>query len=212
MTVEPLGEAALILRDLPIPAPVAAHQLRGAWPGIEDVVPVFDEIGIYFEAGASLPTAPEIEDRLYGTARPIAAKTHLIPVCYELADDEAQVARMLGLPFEQIVQAHASLAYECRAIGFCPGFAYLTELPPSIAGLPRMASPRLRVEPGSVALAGNMTAVYPLVRPGGWWIIGRTPLTLVDEEQNYFPIRVGDSVRFSPIAKAEFEARRGERL
>ena len=131
------------------------------------------------------------------------------PVLYD-GEDLAEVVRRTGVAEEDFVAFHAG-EYDCRAVGFCPGFAYLGPLNPAI-DLPRRESPRPRVAAGSVAIAAGMTAVYPLERPGGWWIVGRTPLTLVDEADGYFPFRAGDRVRFVAIDAAEFERRRGERL
>ena len=96
--------------------------------------------------------------------------------------------------------------------GFCPGFPYLGYLPDELCGVPRLASPRVRVEPGSVGLTGRQTGLYPLARPGGWNLIGRTPLTVVDVAAGYFPIRPGDRVRFRPVARAEYNTLAGERL
>ena len=98
------------------------------------------------------------------------------------------------------------------AIGFVPGFPYLGYLPAELCGVGRLPSPRLRVEPGSVGLTGKQTGIYPLPRPGGWNILGRTPLTLVDVADGYFPLRVGDRVRFSRIDEAEYHRREGERI
>lgn len=113
---------------------------------------------------------------------------------------------------ESLIEIHSSRTYRCYAIGFCPGFPYLGYLDDRIARLPRRSSPRIRVEPGSVAITGRQTGIYPLERPGGWWLIGQTPLTLVDEESGYFPIESGDEVRFSAIGVDEFARLRGARL
>jgi len=78
--------------------------------------------------------------------------------------------------------------------------------------VPRLASPRLRVEAGSVGLTGKQTGIYTEERPGGWNIVGRTPLELVNVQGGYFPLRTGDQVRFERIGVEEFERRRGERL
>ena len=93
-----------------------------------------------------------------------------------------------------------------------PGFPYLGYLPEKLCGVPRLNSPRIRVEPGSVGLTGRQTGIYPLPRPGGWNLIGRTPLTLVDVADGYFPLRVGDRVRFSRIESSEYERLYGMRL
>jgi len=81
-----------------------------------------------------------------------------------------------------------------------------------LCGVGRLASPRMRVEPGSVGLTGRQTGIYPLARPGGWNIIGRTPLVIVDVAASFFPLRVGDTVRFTRIDEAEFRKLEGERL
>ncbi len=205
MRVDPLGESAFILRDLPCPAPVAAARLHGV-AGVVEAYAAFDTVGVVFDE-------PPSEDALQaalsfeGPVEP--GRDHVVPVLYD-GEDLPEVAARTGLSPEEVARLHAR-EYECRAVGFCPGFAYLAPLPKEI-DLPRRDSPRPRVPPGSVALAAGMTAVYPLERPGGWWLIGRTPLTLVDEADGYFPIRAGDRVRFTPIAPEDFEALNAQRL
>jgi inhibitor of KinA len=126
--------------------------------------------------------------------------------------DLARVAEHTGLDPEEVIRRHAAAEYTVYAVGFCPGFPYLGYLPPALAGVPRLSAPRLRVEPGSVGLTGRQTGVYPLARPGGWNLIGRTPLVLADPADGYFPLCVGDRVRFRRIGAAEFRRRQGERL
>src|SRR5207248_6982951 len=135
-----------------------------------------------------------------------------IPCCYERGPDLDRVARHTGRTAEEVVELHAGAEYTVYAIGFSPGFPYLGYLPEALCGLPRLPAPRLRVEPGSVGLTGRQTGVYPLERPGGWNLIGRTPLVLADPAAGYFPLRVGDRVRFRRIDEAEFRRRAGERL
>src|SRR5262249_31848444 len=125
-------------------------------------------------------------------------KTHLIPVLYD-GEDLADVAAQLGLSEGDVMGLHCGQEYMCFAVGFCPGFPYLGWLPEKLQGIPRMATPRTRTVPGSVGITGKQTAIYPSERPGGWRIIGRTPLTLVDVDDNYFPIRAGDLVSFEPL-------------
>lgn len=164
----------------------------------------FDAVGVVLEGEVDFSAV------LDGAVDPPAGTLHTIPVLYD-GEDLHEVASRCGAKPERIVELHAQ-EYDCRAIGFCPGFAYLAPLPEPLASLPRRDSPRPRVAPGSVALAAGMTAVYPLERPGGWWLIGRTPLTLVDEADDYFPLHAGDRVRFVAIGPDEFERRKGERL
>src|SRR5205814_3381261 len=112
----------------------------------------------------------------------------------------------------EVVRLHAGTEYTVYAIGFCPGFPYLGYLPAALAGVPRLATPRLRVEPGSVGLTGRQTGIYTEARPGGWNLIGRTPLELVNVADGYFPLRTGDRVRFIRIDEAEFRRLQGRRL
>ena len=111
-----------------------------------------------------------------------------------------------------MIAIHSSLDYDVFAVGFLPGFPYAGYLPPALSGLPRRDSPRLQVPAGSVAIAGRQTAVYPRQSPGGWHLLGTTPLSIVQVEAGYFPIQAGDRIRFQPISAGEFEARRDERL
>jgi inhibitor of KinA len=98
------------------------------------------------------------------------------------------------------------------AIGFCPGFPYLGYLPSALSGVPRLETPRVRLERGSVGLTGRQTGIYTEPRPGGWNIIGRTPFELVNVADGYFPLRTGDRVQFTRIDEREFRRLEGQRL
>jgi inhibitor of KinA len=137
---------------------------------------------------------------------------HVIPCCYEFGLDFARIQEHTGLSQEEAIQLHVASEYVVYAIGFCPGFPYLGYLPPKLAGVPRLESPRLKVEEGSVALTGRQTGIYTEARPGGWNIVGRTPLQLVDVRDEYFPLRTGDRVQFRRIDEREFDELNGERL
>jgi KipI family sensor histidine kinase inhibitor len=102
-----------------------------------------------------------------------------IPVCYggDFGPDLADVAASHGITAEQVIELHAAGSYEVFFLGFAPGFAYLAGLPKALS-TPRLAVPRKKVPRGSVGIAGNQTAVYPLETPGGWRLIGRTPLAM----------------------------------
>jgi KipI family sensor histidine kinase inhibitor len=134
-----------------------------------------------------------------------------IPVLYD-GEDLPEVAGRLGLTADEVVGLHSGRDYQVLAIGFLPGFPYAGYLPEPLAGLPRRDSPRVRVPAGSVAITGNQTGIYPSESPGGWHLIGRTPLRIVDLESGHFPIRAGDRILFEPIGRPEFEARAGELL
>jgi len=144
-----------------------------------------------------------------GHARPLAGETACptkerlveIPVRYggECGPDLEDVARHAGLPPERVVELHASASYLVCFLGFSPGFPYLDGLPPELA-TPRLPSPRKRVPAGSVAIGGSQAGVYPMDSPGGWRIIGRTPLALFDAQASPPALlAMGDRVRFVPI-------------
>jgi inhibitor of KinA len=129
-----------------------------------------------------------------------------IPVCYggEFGPDLTEVAALHGLTPERIIELHISQIYHAYFLGFAPGFAYLGDLPEKLA-TPRLATPRKTVTPGSVAIAGKQTAIYPLATPGGWRLLGRTPLEVFRTDRSPMGlISVGDEVRFFPISAAEF--------
>jgi len=213
MIIERLGDAAFILRDLAGPAYAVAEAIADLHdPRIEDVNASYETVAVYSRPGALsvdqlqslLADLPTLLDR--------APKRHDIPVLYD-GEDLVAVAKHLGLQPSDVMEAHFSQEYRCFAVGFCPGFPYLGGLSEDIQGVPRMQTPRTHTPPGSVAITGKQTAVYPLDRPGGWPIIGRTPLTLVDVDDNYFPIRAGDLVSFEPLLdESEFRKLKGERL
>src|SRR5436305_2087045 len=138
--------------------------------------------------------------------------SYRIPCCYEKQLDLKRVAEHAGLSEEDVIRLHSDSVYTVYAIGFCPGFPYLGYLPPELSGVPRLTSPRLKVEAGSVGLTGRQTGIYTEARPGGWNVVGRTPLQLVDVADGYFPLRTGDRVRFVPVGAAEHRRLLGQRL
>lgn len=134
-----------------------------------------------------------------------------IPVWYdpEVGPDLERVASHHTISVEEVIQRHTQEEYQVYAIGFAPGFAYLGKVAQSLA-TPRLATPRKSVPAGSVALAEQQTAVYPISTPGGWNILGKTPVTLFDlERAELSPLTTGDRVRFVAITRAEFLAAGG---
>jgi KipI family sensor histidine kinase inhibitor len=135
-----------------------------------------------------------------------------IPVYYgeEVGFDLHQIADKSGLSIKQIIQTHSDKIYDVFALGFAPGFAYLGTVDEQIA-IPRKETPRLSVPQGSLGIAGEQTAIYPFDSPGGWNIIGKTPIKLVDyNQQSPCIFEVGDSIKFQPISKSEFLKQGGE--
>jgi inhibitor of KinA len=133
-----------------------------------------------------------------------------VPVCYEgeLAPDLADVASFGGCTPDEVIELHASGTYRVYMVGFVPGFAYLAEVDARIAA-PRRDTPRPAVPAGAVAIAGGQTGIYPAVTPGGWNIIGRTPLKPYDPRRaEPCVFHPGDSVRFVRISRDEFDQTR----
>jgi len=131
-----------------------------------------------------------------------------IPVCYggEYGPDLTDVSETHGMTPTQVIELHSSTTYVVYFLGFVPGFAYLGELPEALV-TPRLATPRRRVPPGSVAIAGRQTGVYPVATPGGWRLLGRTPISMFRPDQNGFSLlSIGDRVRFTPISQEQFAA------
>jgi KipI family sensor histidine kinase inhibitor len=213
--LEPLGDRAFLAHFSSEPAAGGwATAVRDRqWPGVTDVVLAFRTVAVfadpeqidlvYLESGLRAIVSPGESHR--------PGRHVVIPVLYDGADLHVVAAR-LELSAAEAIKLHSSTEYNVFAIGFLPGFPYAGYLPEALAGIARRDSPRLRVPAGSVAIAGRQTAIYPAESPGGWQLLGTTPLCIADFETGYFPIRAGDRIRFVPISAVEFEARRHERL
>ena len=131
-----------------------------------------------------------------------------IPVCYsgEFGLDIEEVAAKHSLSNQEIADLHSGVTYKVKMIGFTPGFAYLGDLPNKLV-MPRLSTPRINLLPGSVGISGNRTGVYTLGGPGGWRIIGRTPLKLFDpDKKNPFGIVAGMQIKFKSITRHQFES------
>jgi inhibitor of KinA len=215
--IEPLGDQAAMAycADENQAACLAARirSVREEW--CIDVVQAYVSIAIFYDFQSVDFTF--VADWL--AALPIGSETNIaegclrvIPCCYEFGLDLDRIAEHTGLSRDAIIACHMGAMYTVYAIGFCPGFPYLGYLPRDLAGVPRLASPRLRVEAGSVGLTGAQTGIYTEPRPGGWNIVGQTPLQLVDIKDEYFPLRTGDRLRFVRIDEREWNALRGQRL
>src|SRR5262245_34475829 len=219
LSLVPLGDQA-VMAYLPDEAAAlrfaaAVRQAEADW--LVDVVQAYTSVAVFYDLDrTNLAQAADILRRLAqgeatGAGVP-PGRVHRIPCCYEMQLDLARVAERIGLAADEVVRLHAETEYTVYAIGFCPGFPYLGYLPEPLCGVPRLPKPRLRFGAGSVGLTGRQTGIYTEVRPGGWNLIGRTPLELVHVADGYFPLRTGDRVRFVPIDAAEFQRLQGQRL
>jgi inhibitor of KinA len=184
--------------------------------GVIDLAPAFASVALHYDparvrAGAGSPYArivAGIEDALADLRVDVLPEPREveIPVCYgdELGPDLDDVATRHKLAAAEVVRLHSGATYRVYMVGFMPGFAYLGGLPEAIA-TPRRSTPRTAVPAGAVGIGGRQTGVYPLVSPGGWNLIGRTPLAIFDiARQPATLLATGDRVRFRAITAAEF--------
>lgn len=193
----------------------AARAIRNCGSlGVREVVVAAETLLVTFDSAEPPPTTPlQIANAIDGASNAASRRRGtedsarvVIPVCYEpqFAPDLDELAAAAGLSRDDFVQMHAAERYFVRFVGFAPGFAYLGGLSARLAA-PRLDSPRMRVPAGSVGIAGAQTGVYPLASPGGWRLIGRTPLRLFDPQREPAAMLApGDRVRFEAIDAAEF--------
>ncbi len=210
--IHPVGDDALCL-------PCADKALRnsiaktlrssGGWlaviPGASDVTVQYDPVKETYEA-AEVRLIAAMQAEREDTGLPNAELT--IPVCYyaDYAPDMSYVCRTLNLSVEEVIARHTAWPYRVDMIGFTPGFAYLEEGSITL-DVPRLDVPRTHVAAGSVGLAGGLCGLYALAGPGGWPIIGRTPLTVFDSGSDTpFLLSPGMQVRFRAISKSAFES------
>ena len=181
---------------------------------IQNIQPAYCSLLITFDAVAvdHADVQAKISELEKHAKKLPVAKPRLVevPVCYggEFGPDLEWVAAQRGLTAEEAVELHFAQTYHAYFLGFAPGFAYLGDLAEEIA-IPRLETPRKEVPAGSVGIAGRQTAIYPLATPGGWRLIGRTPLELFKKDREPLGlIGIGDQVRFRPITRTEFLAMR----
>lgn len=213
---QPLGDQALLATcSDEAAASRLAHAIRHhPAPWLVDVVQAYTSVAIYLDLRLTDPIQAKTQlASIRGNEQIVAEhRLHRIPVCYERGLDLDRVASHAGLDVDRIINLYVTTVYTVYAIGFCQGFPYLGYLPTELQGVPRLSSPRLKVEAGSVGLTGKQTGIYTEARPGGWNIIGRTPLELVNVADGYFPLRTGDRVRFERIDEREYDVLEGQRL
>lgn len=177
--------------------------------GVREVVASYHSIGVYTDPGVEIDySAVEAADLPLNEQ----VTVHRIPICYELGPDLDEVCRLCNLRREAFISAHSSVTYRCYAVGFQPGFPYLGYVPPEITAIDRLDRPRDRVPAGAVGITLGQCGIYPNEMPGGWRLIGLTPLKIVDVEAKWFPISAGNQVIFERISELSYRDRLGERL
>ena len=216
-TLTSVGDATLLLELEQVIDPVIntravtiADGLRqAAHPGVRDVVESYCAVTVHFDplrtdlasVAAALEALASIDVPGVRSGRDVT-----IPVCYGLdfGPDLEAVARFASCPASEVAAIHTSSAYRVYMLGFQPGFPYMGSVDPRIA-MPRRETPRLRVPAGSVGIAARQTGLYPCEAPGGWRLIGRTPMRVFDlGREDPYLVRVGDVVRFTSIDEATY--------
>jgi KipI family sensor histidine kinase inhibitor len=232
MRIEPLGDSALIVRvvdeferdpEAALDAVLAATRYleAAAIPGMTELAPAYTTIGVFFNPTRVESATPDdspfdiLAARIQSILNAAAFENEServpqgieVPVCYEseFALDLADVAAHTGLSEDEVIRRHRSGGYRVSCVGFTPGFPYLSGLPAELI-TPRRATPRTEISAGAVAIGGAQTGIYPRKSPGGWNVIGRTPLRLFDVQREPPALfQAGDQVRFRQISREEFE-------
>ncbi len=202
-------DAAVNARVMALYAALETACREGALPGVIETVPSFRSLAVHYDplrigrADLAERLAPWLESTDGETTH---GRTWILPACYEGdgAPDLAEVAERIGMTPTEVVALHAGTDYRVYILGFVPGFTYLGGVPEPLR-LPRRTNPRTHVPAGSVAIAGEMSGVYPLESPGGWHLIGRCPVPMFDPAADP-PVFLapGDVVRFRPIGADEY--------
>lgn len=230
----PLGDSALTIEYGQVIDPELNEEVIARFrewqehpiPGMTEALPAYSSLTVYYDiltaarlAGPGVSAfdfmKTETEKRLMipVSFNPVEPRVLSVPVCYEpvFAPDISRLAEYRGISVEEVIREHTSGTYQVYMLGFLPGFAYMGELSEKISH-PRKPAPEPTAA-GSVGIAGRQTGIYPLDSPGGWQIIGRTPVQVFDRnrtEPSFF--RAGDRVRFFSITKSEFENRVREKI
>ena len=189
----------------------ATQRLReGFGAALVDLVPSYTTLMVHYELTALSPAqARALIDQALTDLQPQAqgsGQCHVLPVWYDLSvgPELSLLARRSGLSVAEVIARHSGREYQVFALGFAPGFAFMG-LVDEVLAAPRLNTPRKRVAMGSVGIAERQTAAYPVVSPGGWNLIGRTPSKLFDRERDgYSLMQPGDRVRFEAVEHAEF--------
>ncbi|TVY09223.1 5-oxoprolinase subunit PxpB [Paenibacillus cremeus] len=238
--MSPLGDCAIIVRlgdkvDLETHAKVQIlvdYLAKQPFDGMVEYIPAFTSVTVVYDPVRIFMNEREaaqteeiaypydcvekklmaVVEQLHAGARP-DPRVVQIPVCYggEFGVDLEHVAEINGLSTDEVIQIHSSGEYLVYMLGFAPGFPYLGGMDKRISA-PRKQTPRLAIPPGTVGIAGEQTGIYPIETPGGWQLIGRTPLALfLPDKQPPTLLEAGDIIRFYPITRKEYDQWRESR-
>ena len=215
----PAGDAAVVVefgdridRDVSEAVLALTARVRASDTlGLVETVPTYRSLLVHFDplltSGSSIVAAIQKLLGSRGGARK-NVKVWRIPACYDAsrAPDLLEVAQRTGCTADEVVRLHTGTVFHVYMIGFVPGYPYMGDLPGKLH-LPRRTDPRVKVPAGSIAIAAAMTAIYPVESPGGWHLIGATPIRLFDVRAPQPALLApGDRVRFDPVGTAEFDA------
>lgn len=190
---------------------------EAAIPGLRELVPSYSAVCVHYDPeqisyDQLLERVNDLEIKEL-SSESASQKIVEIPVCYgaEYGPDLAFVAEHNGLSPEDVIAIHSGGTYLVYMLGFLPGFAYMGGMDERIA-TPRLTSPRARIPAGSVGIAGGQTGIYPLASPGGWQLIGRTPVKMfaMAGETGKFALSAGDRVKFVPITEEQYREMEGK--
>lgn len=190
---------------------IAHEQAAGRLPGLIETMPTFRSLTLFFDplvtARAKLIEALQPLLDAAAHAPLLDGRSWRLPVCYEAeaGPDLGAAAQAIGAGVDEVIALHSGAEVRVYMLGFLPGFPFMGELPVRLR-LPRRSEPRVRVPAGSVAIAGELTAIYPWESPGGWHLLGRCPVPLFDARRDAPSLlAVGDRVRFEPVPMAEYQ-------
>ena len=193
-------------------AALNSRVLAAKLPGVVETVPAFASLLITYdplvtEYDTIADAVKKLADADGADAAAGEGRLVTIPVCYggDFGPDLPFVAQHAGLTEEEVIALHAGREYQIYMLGFLPGFPYLGGLDERLF-TPRLGTPRTAIPAGAVGIGGEQTGIYPIASPGGWQLIGRTPLKLFDPASGTLPYAAGDRIRFTPITAAEFAA------
>jgi len=218
-SIQPLGDTGIIIQFGTEISEAIYQQIRqyvyrleqSRIEGIVEWVPAYTTLAVFYRP--NIISYDELSQKLLKIGEKIESMPVPDPIVIEIptlygkeaGPDIQFVAETNGLSEEEVVKIHSSSDYLIYMIGFVPGFPYLGGMDKRIAA-PRKKTPRSRIPAGSIGIAGEQTGIYPLETPGGWQIIGRTPVKLYDpQKQDPILLKAGDYIRFVPITEREYE-------